>query len=603
MIKIKVSKEFKNDKLSNILQKDDVSINETILNYGINLYENQSNIIKNYSIDNEIKIKNEELDNLKNEIISISKKYELTIKSVKDDKDKEIDSIKSEKKIYEHDCLLKLKNKETELNDIISNLNKENDNNFQQYLQDKSNIDKSFRDILEKKELEFNSIINKIENDKLSIREQHFKDLNDIENKLKEQYDNKIKYLENDISKLQSEKTLEITSLIEKGKDITKNEYEKYIQLQEKHNTDLKLNYENQIKQLNSKLSDLDIFINKLNTKNEELTNKLFDNNKFNENNKYDSLINNINTLNGKLNDNFDKFYKGNTEKGDFGEKFIESFLSTYFTNCKIIDTHKETAKGDMLFMFDRVKTLIESKNVQTLKKEDIDKFYRDVELRSSKNEINSAILISLNDTNLVNGKRLFHFEIKYNIPIIMISDVFKNQEYIRFSISVFNYLIKNGYADNESDEDKMTFLINCINELNLFFKFQNTFLNYDKQMIIKLEQSFKKRESDLFNVDKIFKNMFTKFPELNTQNNIKDNVKDNDIDEQLTYIINKIKTHPDYLNSDNNFKINIKNLETIGISRNDIKNLETIGISRNDIKNIGGIKAITEYLSDTLVV
>ena len=243
-----------------------------------------------------------------------------------------------------------------------------------------------------------------------------------------------------------------------------------------------------------------------------------------------------------------------------------------------------------MLFMFDRVKTLIESKNVQTLKKEDIDKFYRDVELRSSKNEINSAILISLNDTNLVNGKRLFHFEIKYNIPIIMISDVFKNQEYIRFSISVFNYLIKNGYADNESDEDKMTFLINCINELNLFFKFQNTFLNYDKQMIIKLEQSFKKRESDLFNVDKIFENMFTKFPELNTQNNIKDNVKDNDIDEQLTYIINKIKTHPDYLNPDNNFKINIKNLETIGISR-------------NDIKNIGGIKAITEYLSDTLVV
>lgn len=590
MIKIKVSKEFKNDKLSNILQKDDVSINETILNYGINLYENQSNIIKNYSIDNELKLKNEELDNLKNEIISISKKYELTIKSVKDDKDKEIDSIKSEKKDYEHDCLIKLKNKEKELNDIISNLNKEKDNNFQQYLQDKSNIDKSFRDILEKKELEFNSIINKIENDKLSIREQHFKDLNDIENKLKEQYDNKIKSLENDISKLQSEKTLEITSLIEKGKDITKTEYEKYIQLQEKHNIDLKLNYENQIKQLNSKLSDLDVFINKLNTKNEELTNKLFDNNKFNENNKYDSLINNINTLNGKLNDNFDKFYKGNTEKGDFGEKFIESFLSTYFTNCKIIDTHKETAKGDMLFMFDRVKTLIESKNVQTLKKEDIDKFYRDVELRSSKNEINSAILISLNDTNLVNGKRLFHFEIKYNIPIIMISDVFKNQEYIRFSISVFNYLIKNGYADNESDEDKMTFLINCINELNLFFKFQNTFLNYDKQMIIKLEQSFKKRESDLFNVDKIFKNMFTKFPELNTQNNIKDNVKDNDIDEQLTYIINKIKTHPDYLNPDNNFKINIKNLEAIGISR-------------NDIKNIGGIKAITESLSDTLVV
>jgi uncharacterized protein VirK/YbjX len=89
----------------------------------------------------------------------------------------------------------------------------------------------------------------------------------------------------------------------------------------------LKLNYENQIKQLNSKLSDLDEFINKLNTTNQELTNKLFVNNKFNENNKYDSLITNINTLNGKLNDNFDKLYKENSEKGDFGQKFIESFL------------------------------------------------------------------------------------------------------------------------------------------------------------------------------------------------------------------------------------------------------------------------------------
>ena len=342
---------------------------------------------------------------------------------------------------------------------------------------------------------------------------------------------------------------------------------------QKKINIELKLNYENQIKDLNNKLNDLDIFNKKLNNKNDELTNKLFDINKLNENNKYETLIDNFNTLNIKLNDNFDKFYKGNTEKGIMGENFIESFLSSYFPNCKIIDTHKETAKGDMLFIFDKVKTLIESKNVQKLKKDDIDKFYRDIELRTSKNEINSAILISLNDTNLIDGKRFFHFEIKNNIPIIMISNVFKNKEYIRFSISIFNYLIENGFADNETDDEKINFVINAINEINIFFKFQITYLNSDKQMIIKLEESFRKRESDLFNIDKLFKNIFNKFPELNIQ----DNIKKNSNELKIIDIINKIKTNTNYKNSNNKFKINIKNLESIGISSNEIKKQEVL--------------------------
>jgi hypothetical protein len=47
---------------------------------------------------------------------------------------------------------------------------------------------------------------------------------------------------------------------------------------------------------------------------------------------------------------------------------------------------------------------------------DDIDKFYRDIEVRSAKNDINCALLVSLNDTNLVNGHRIFHFEIKNNI-------------------------------------------------------------------------------------------------------------------------------------------------------------------------------------------
>lgn len=510
MIQIKVSNEFKNDKLLLILQQNNTSINETILNYGFNLYENQAYIIKNYSIDNELKIKNNELQNLQNQIIDNTKKYELSILSLQNDKDKLIQN-----KDYE---------------------------------------------------------------------------IKHIENKIKQQYDYIITNLENDINKLHSQKTLEITSLIDKGKDITKNEYDKYILLHEKYNIDLKLNYENQIKELHSKLDDLY-------QKNNILTNKLFDINNNNQNYKYDTLINNINTLNNKLNDNFDKFYKGNTEKGIMGENFIESFLTTYFTNCKIIDTHKQTAKGDILFIFDKVKTLIESKNVQTLKKEDIDKFYRDVELTASKNEINSAILISLNDTNLAYGKRLFHFEIKYNIPIIMISNVFKNQEYIRFSISIFNYLIKNGINNYQHKDYNIIPIINTINDIYITFKSQINYLNSDKQIIEKLYESIKKRQNELLNIDTLFKNIFSKLPiTYTTQTTHSTQATQATLsthynhEQLLNIIINKIKTHPHYSNKNYNFKINIKNLLSIGISK-------------NDIKHSGGIKNIQEAFTDILVV
>jgi hypothetical protein len=63
---------------------------------------------------------------------------------------------------------------------------------------------------------------------------------------------------------------------------------------------------------------------------------------------------------------------------------------------------------------------------------------------------------------------------------------------------------------------------------------------------IISLKKS-QKRESDLFNIDKLFKNIFSKFPELN----IHDNKSINDF--ELDNIINKIKTNSNYLDPDNN--------------------------------------------------
>jgi hypothetical protein len=188
--------------------------------------------------------------------------------------------------------------------------------------------------------------------------------------------------------------------------------------------------------------NDLDVLISNLHANNHELTNKLFDINKMQENNKYDSLINNFSVLNQKLGDNFDRFFRDNTSKGIIGEDFIETFLSESFSNCKIFNFTKEFGKGDFLFVLNESKILIESKNVQTLKKEDIDKFYRDIDIQHTKGTINAGLLISLNDTNLINGKRLFHIEIKNSIPIIMISNAFKMTEYIRFSILIIKSVI-----------------------------------------------------------------------------------------------------------------------------------------------------------------
>jgi hypothetical protein len=282
-------------------------------------------------------------------------------------------------------------------------------------------------------------------------------------------------------------------------------------------------------------------------------------------------------------------FKSSNTEKGIIGENFIEQYLIDKFSNCKIINTSKETAKGDMLFSFDKIKTLIESKNVQTLKKDDIDKFYRDIELRSSKNEINSALLISLNDTNLINGKRHFHFEIKFNIPIIMISNTYNNIDFIRFSILVINYLVKNGFTNinqnNQTNDNKLIFIINSLNDIFNSFKLQLNYLDNDKHLLLKMEESFRKRENDLYNIEKMFNIIFSKFPEFYSIPNSNSN---DIIDDSLNNIILRIKTK---LNDDPNFIINIRNLE------------EELKISNTSIRKNGGIKKIIQSINNNILL
>lgn len=390
-----------------------------------------------------------------------------------------------------------------------------------------------------------------------------------IINDLKEQFytdiENKIKQKDEIIKNLKNDKINDTFSLIEKGKKIVNEECDKIIDLHNKKNNELKEQNDLYFKQIE--------FLNK----------KIIEISKYNDENKYNNINQNIDTLNKKMSNYFEKIFKDNTAKGIFGEDFIQNYLADKFSNSQIINCTKETASGDILFIYDELKLLIESKNVQTLKKEDIDKFYRDIEVRSAKNDINSALLVSLHDTNLINGHRIFHFEIKNNIPIIMISNVFNNNEYIKMAIILINNLIKKNIIKNdnyENDEEKNNIIINTINTLFENTKKQINLLENDKILISKLQESYNKREDEILNTNKIFSELFNKIPNIWKINDNKDKEKEYEkmLDDIIYKINNKYKEDPDFIIS--------------------VKNIESLGVSNNNIKKIGGIRKISSIIS-----
>lgn len=391
--------------------------------------------------------------------------------------------------------------------------------------------------------------------------------INEIEKKYNDiitNYNKKIEEYIDTINKLKDDKVNDISAFIQKGKELTSNEFGKIIDIHLMNIDELKLK--------NKMLEDNICNIN----------NKLIEVNNYKTNDSYQSINGSLITLNNKFSSYFEKIFKENTAKGAFGENFIENYLTDKFSNSRIIDTSKETASGDILFLFDNLKVLIESKNVQVLKKDDIDKFYRDIEVRTNKDEINSALLISLNETNLVNGERYFHFEIRNRIPVIMISNVFNNNSFIRMAILTLHHLIKNHIFNKEdimNNDEKIELLISSFNELFDNIKKQIIHLNNDKNIIQKMQESYIKRENDLLNTDKIFSNIFQKFPELSNYSNNKNSMSG----ESFKTIIDKIQIK---ISEDSQFIINTKNLENIGIPQ-------------HVIKKIGGIKKINNHLNN----
>ena len=216
---------------------------------------------------------------------------------------------------------------------------------------------------------------------------------------------------------------------------------------------------------------------------------------------------------------------------------------------------------------------MVESKNVINLKKDDINKFYKDVKIRTDNSEINSALFISLNECNL-SDNRYFTFEIKNKIPIIFISNVFKNPELIRISIIILNYI--NKFISNFSNNICINNIVNDLESSIHLINKQFEYIETDKKLITKFQQNLTSKESDL---DKLLKLI------LNTVHNNKIETNENidNIDLSLESIVKLLKEER---NKNPQFKISINNMNNFNVSK-------------YNIKKYGGIKKLNQLINE----
>lgn len=499
------------DSVAYIIKNNDPKVNSFILQFGLHAFQKLE----------EIQIKN----CTENIITNIEHKYSQEIENIK--------------LLYDNT-----------INKLHSDLSSQSKRFITDSDQEKELYKKQLQSFQINKDLEISSL-----QDNFNIKIRTFEDkythtINELQNNIKqlnetiELKNNNIQILNKEVELKNSEKINEINSYYEQGRNLSKKDFELFYSqiIEEKNKLNDKIkSYELNIQQLNQQ-------INNVNIKHQQyiLSN-------------YDSTImelkNDFSYLKEKL--------TGNASKGDVGENLVENFINQNFSLFSFENTSKLSSKGDFFLTNNTLKLLIENKNVQNIKSNDTDKFYRDVNVNAQNGSINAALFISLHDTYLVNGKKNFVFEIKYGVPIIFIGNVFENIQLVKFSICTLLYLVENGITNtNKSNNDDFT--INLISLMN------NIFNHYDKN--IKLIQNNKKLIESLLD-------------------NIK--LQTASFDDLYSHFNPFIIKYPQYFNKSEP----VNNIQTIVnkliINKTPIRNfksetIEKIGFSKEDIKSIG---------------
>ena len=211
------------------------------------------------------------------------------------------------------------------------------------------------------------------------------------------------------------------------------------------------------------------------------------------ENTQALSLSNKLDSLMGKGNS------VDNAMKGDFGESIVLNQIQHWYQTSEIYDTSADTAKGDMLWKLNNgeFSALVEVKNVQIVRPNEIQKFERDILINTKDNSCNCGIFISIKTENIPN-KGKFKLEFINNCPIIYVSNVLNDLNTLRFALDcLFNIQQKlKSYISNKSDEEDNNFQEYIIN-----------FIQNQYNKILNLQQNINTMKSTMNNMNKCILN------------------------------------------------------------------------------------------------
>jgi hypothetical protein len=161
-----------------------------------------------------------------------------------------------------------------------------------------------------------------------------------------------------------------------------------------------------------------------------------------------------------------------NFVKGITGENIILSFLRENYTKHEVVHTGKAAHEGDMQFIdpIDNTITVIESKYKQTISKDDVDKFCRDVSHVSQKDggtKCVGGVFVSLLTRNIP-GKGDIHFETIANVPVMYVG--FGHPDEFNISFKRYFEMFMSMCKYHKTQDAKQTSLTEFMEELNFYF-------------------------------------------------------------------------------------------------------------------------------------
>ena len=323
------------------------------------------------------------------------------------------------------------------------------------------------------------------QNDKLKVVQLGLKCLNTVNMQTQlwnnEEWESKMnslkaenKRLKESIKKNKIEKGIEIERIVEKNKEESEVYYKNL-------KTRLETKYKNEIDSLESKIEDLrqknqTIFketvvdytlkIEELIDKNEEKIEKIRDG--------YEKRL----EKEREIREESIKRKSNSTIKGQDGENFLYFELNSRFPSAEVIDTHKETGRGDFIMKENGLSILVEAKNYKkNVTKPEIIKFYRDID---NNKDIDCGLFLSLESG--VCAKKDFSVEIRDKKPIIFLHNISKNMKHIEIAVSYLKMILS-----SEIDLSNKEIIDRIKNDIPMIKKNWN-----------KMKQKVKKFEQDM---------------------------------------------------------------------------------------------------------